>query len=63
MSFAFDSTTPVSGRTIGMKDAERFWGFAHGAKCCYACAAVSMSNYRSQQGAAGENFRFFNQTS
>ena len=33
MSFAFDSTTPVSGRTISMENAERFWGFAHGAKC------------------------------
>ena len=46
MSFAFDSTTPVSGRTISMENAERFWGFAHGAKCVAMPVPVSMSNYQ-----------------
>jgi hypothetical protein len=51
MSFAFDSTTPVSGRSIGMENAERFWGFAHGAKC--VAMAVRSACLKTNQPARG----------
>jgi hypothetical protein len=52
MSFAFDSTTPVSGRTISMENAERFWGFAHGAKCVVMPVPRSMSKNLKQTGSS-----------